>query len=158
METDFLTTPPNYVESMNAWSWFFAILFALVAALVLVASLFTHQVARSSIFPLSCSAVGALIGVYPLFKMFRAVPPLSNDIAGWVIGISFVALVIVIAVVAATRMNDFSGIAYPIGGAVLVTFFAVILDKLLESLAVIPLSIAGLVVMVAAAFAWVKDR
>lgn len=158
METSFLTTPPNFVENMNAWGWFFAILFALVATLVLAVSLVAYQVTRSSIFPLGCSAMGTLIGVCSLFTMFRAVPPLSNDVAGWVIGISFVTLTIVIAVIAATRMNDFSGIAYPIGGAVLATLFAVILDKLFESLAVIPLSLAGLAVLVFIVFAWIKDR
>lgn len=158
METDFLTTPPEYVESMTAWGWFFAVLFALLAVIVLVASLVVHKVTSSASFPLGCSVMGALLGVCSLFSMFRAVPPLSSGATGWVIGISFIALVTVIAGILATKMDNFSGIGYPLGGAALSLFCAALLDKFFESLAVIPLSIAGFALIIILVFAWARDQ
>lgn len=158
METNSLTTPPAYVESMGVWGWFFAVLFALLAAFVLVTSLFAHRFTRSAPWPLGCSTAGALIGTCSLFTMFRAVPSLSNDVRGWVIVVSFFALVTVVAVLAARWMGDFSGILYPIGGAILAIVFAAMLDKLFESLALIPISIAGFAAIVFIIFALANDR
>lgn len=158
METNFLTTPPAYVEGMSVWGWFFAILLALLAALLFVAALFAHRVTESYPWPLGCSAMGTLIGTYALFTMFRAVPSLSNDARGWVIGVSFIAFITVVAVLAARWMDDFSGILYPAGGAILAAVLAAALDKFFETLAVIPISIVSLALIVFLVFAWVKDR